>query len=177
MVEEIKDIFRRKGLKKHASQVPTALTPIKQVRSAVAFIDVSDTSFDACKMAIQSFYRDNDIKGDIFFFDFRKIGKGERLITSIQTTVLLKDLNWFGKPSEEKIGLMLGSNPDLFISLINNNEYPIEFMANCSQAKFKIGRKQLPNGVFDLVISDPPEKELSQLDSFKAIRAFLNKIS
>ncbi len=169
-------MMRRRSLKKNASKVPTSITPMDKVHSAVAFIDVADTSFDACKMAIQAFYRDYNIKGDIFFLDLRKITKEERLITSIQTTVLLKDLNWYGKPSEEKISLMLGSEPDLFISLVNNTDFPIEFMANCSQAKFKVGRKQLPGGVFDMIILDPAGKELSMVESFKGMRQFLGKV-
>lgn len=176
MLDGIKNIMRRRSLKKSASKTPTGITPLSKIHSAVAFIDVTDTSFDTCKMALQAFYRDYNIKGEIFFFDFRKIGKEERLITSIQTTVLAKDLNWYGKPNDEKIGLMLGSEPDLFISLVNNTEFPLEFMANCSGAKFKVGRKQLPGGVFDMIISDPSDKELSMLESFKGIRQYLSLI-
>lgn len=32
-------------------------------------------------------FRSNDIKGCVFFQDFRKIGSEDRLITSIQTTI------------------------------------------------------------------------------------------
>ena len=129
MVDSVKSFFRKKNLKKYSSTVPTGILPMDKVRSAVAFIDVEDTSFDACKIALQAFFRDYNIKGEIFFFDFRKIGNEERLITSITNTILKKDLDWSGKPNREKIDLMLGSEADLFISLIRSTDYTLEFMA------------------------------------------------
>ncbi len=176
MLEGIKDFFRKKSLRKHRSTVPTMIMPLGQIRSAVAFIDVEDTSFDTCKQALMAFYRENNIKGEIFFFDFRKLGEGERLITSITTTVLKSDLNWFGKPKKEKMDLMSESRPDAFISLMKSDQYPLEYMAACSEAKFKIGRKQLAGNVFDLVISDPSGRDLSEAEAFLAMKAFLNKI-
>ena len=176
MLEGIKAFFRKKSLRKHRSNVPTMIMPLGQIRSAVAFIDVEDTSFAACKQALLTFYRENNIKGEIFFFDFRKLGEGERLITSITTTVLKSDLNWYGCPKREKMDLMLESRPDAFISLMKSDSYPLEYMAACSEAKFKIGRRQLPGNVFDLVISDPAGRNLSEAEAFSAMKAFLNKI-
>ena len=163
MVDSVKSFFRKKYLKKFESKAPTGILPMSQVKSAVAFIDVEDTSFDACKIALQAFY-------------FRKIGSEERLITSITNTVLKKDLDWCGKPSREKIDLMLGTEADLFISLIRGTDYPLEFMAKCSQAKFKVGRVQLPGNTFDLIVSDPAERPLNEKESFDAMRQFLAKI-
>lgn len=173
------DFLRNRSLKKHGSQISTNITPLKDIHTAVAFIDVEDTSFDACKNDIMAFYRENGIKGEIFFFDFRKISESERLITSITNTVLKKDLNFYGKPSKDKLDLMLAAKPDLFISLINKDDYPIRYMATCCEAKFKIGRKQLPGDVFDLVIKEQdglgvaplPEEEI-----FKSIKALLAKV-
>ena len=176
MVDSVKSFFRKKQIKKFSSTVPTGILPMDKVRSAVAFIDVEDTSFDACKIALQAFFRDYNIKGEIFFFDFRKIGNEERLITSITNTILKKDLDWTGKPSREKIDLMLGSEADMFISLIRSTDYTLEFMAKCSQAKFKAGRVQLPGNTFDLIVSDPADRPLNELESFQAMRQFLAKI-
>ena len=173
------DFLRNRSLKKHGSQVHTNITPLKDIRTAVTFIDVEDTSFDECKKDIMAFYRDNGIKGEVFFFDFRKISDTERLITSITNTVLKKDLNFYGKPSREKLDLMLEAKPDLFISLINKDDYPIRYMATCSQAKFKIGRKQLPGNVFDLVVIDRQEPDsvpLPEDEVFKSVKALLAKI-
>ena len=176
LIEKIQTLFRKRSLKKSASTRPTGLCPISRIRSAVTFIDVEDTSFDVCKKAIQALYRDNGIKGEIFFFDFRKIGDKERLITSITNTILKKDLNWYGKPAKEKVDLLLQGEPDLFISLINKDDFPIEFIAKTSTAHFKIGRRQLPGNTFDLVIKDPADKPYSEAEVFGEVVRFIDKI-
>lgn len=173
------DFLRNRALKKHGSQVRTNITPLKDIHTAVVFIDVEDTSFDECKKDIMAFFRENSIKGEIFFFDFRKIGDTERLITSITNTVLKKDLNFFGKPAREKLDLMLAAKPDLFISLINKDDYPIQYMATCCEAKFKIGRKQLPGDIFDLVITEQEDAEGASTpedEIFKSVKSLLAKI-
>ena len=138
MLEGVKGFFRSRALAKYASTEPTRITPIGKIRSAVAFIDVEDTSFNECKVALMNFFRERNIKGDIFFFDFRKLTEGERLITSITTTVLRKDLNWYGRPAREKVDLMLEGEPDMFISLLRKSDFPIHFMAAASKAHFKV---------------------------------------
>lgn len=173
------DFLRERALKKHGSKVSTGITPLKDIKTAVAFIDVEDTSFDACKKELMAFYRENNIKGEIFYFDFRKLNDTERLITSITNTVLKKDLNFFGKPSKEKLALMLEAKPDIFISLINKDDYPIRYMANCCEAKFKVGRKQLPGEVFDLVITDQVSADgtsTPEAEIFKSIKSLLLKV-
>ena len=174
--ETVKALLRRHSIKKCASSEPTGFLPMADVRSAVAFIDVEDTTFNECKNSLLAFFRENSIKGDIFFFDFRKLDQGERLITSITTTVLKKDLNWYGKPSKEKVDLMLSGEPDLFISLLPNVDFPIEYMAKCSKARFKVGRIQLPGNTYDLVVKDPAGRSLSQAEAFLEIENLLKRV-
>ncbi|MBR1873030.1 MAG: hypothetical protein IJ795_07480 [Bacteroidales bacterium] len=176
MLEAVKDFFRKRCLAKLSSDVPTGIMPLRDIRTAVTFIDVEDTSFDKCKMSIQAFYRENGIKGEVFFFDFRKLDSEERLITSITNTVLRRDLNWFGKPSEEKLELLKSYSPDLFISLIRSTGFPLECMAKFSGAKFKIGRVQLPGDTFDMVISDSSDNILSEDEIFSGVKTYLSKI-
>ena len=137
----------------------------------MVFLDVEDTSFDACKNAILSYFRSRSIKADIFFFDFRRLSKDERLITSITTTVLRKDLNWYGKPSREKVQLMLTGQPDLFISLLPSSSFALEYMAACSCAHFKVGRTDSP--FFDLIFS----ADVNEADAFTEITRLLEKIA
>ncbi|MCQ2139453.1 MAG: hypothetical protein MJZ09_03665 [Bacteroidales bacterium] len=172
--DAIQRMFQRRTLAKNGSKVPTHIVPLRDIHTAVAFIDVEDTSFDQCKAALLTFFRENNIHAEIFFFDFRKIGKNELLITSINTTILKKDLNWFGKPSKEKIGVMLDRRPDLFISLVNSTDFTIEYMANCSEARFKIGRKQLPGNVFDIVVAGTENS--SQYEVFLSLRNLLRQM-
>lgn len=176
MFEFVKDIFRRSSLKKHASTVPTGILPLSQIKSYVAIIDVEDTTYDTCKSAILNYFRSMDIRGSVFFQDFRKIGSEDRLITSIQTTITKKDLDWLGRPSKYKLGVLEEQDPDLFISLIKEPDFAIEYMTKTSKARFKIGRKQMDGNLFDLVINDPVGKDISQLESWGAIKNYLGKI-
>ena len=176
MLEPVKDMLRRQSLKKNASTEPTGFVPLDKIHSAVAFIDVQDTSFNECKNILQIFFREHNIIFDIFYFDFRELTKGERLITSIKTTVLKKDLNWYGKPSREKVDLMLAGEPDLFISLLPTVDYTLEFMATASRAHFKVGRVQLPGNTFDLVFKDPEDRKLSEAEVCKELIKFMGKI-
>lgn len=176
MLEGLKNWIRKRVLKKNESGEPTGLLPLSKIRSAVVFIDVEDPSFDNCKIAVQNFFRERSIKGEIFFFDFRKLTEGERLITSITNTVLKKDLNWYGRPSQEKMDLMLAGEPDLFISLLPRNDFPIEYMAKCSRSPFKVGRRQLPGDIFDLVIIDPEDNPCQEDEAFARMIAMMEKI-
>ena len=176
MLEFVKNIFRKRSLKRHASSIPTGILPLSQIKSYVAIIDVEDTSYDTCKSAIMTYFRSMDIRGSVFFQDFRKIGSEDRLITSIQTTITKKDLDWIGRPSKYKLGVMEKEDPDLFISLIKEPEFAIEYLTKTSKARFKIGRKQMEGNLFDLVITDPAGKNISQLESWNAIKNYLGKI-
>ena len=106
MFDFIKNIIRKRSLKNNASVVPTRIIPLSKVNSYVAIIDVEDPTFDTCKTAIMNFFRNRDIKGCVFFQDFRKIGSEDRLITSIQTTITKKDLDWVGRPSKYKLNVL-----------------------------------------------------------------------
>lgn len=176
MFDFIKKFFRKSSLRKHSSTIPTEILPLGKIHSYVAIIDAEESTFDECKTAIMNFFRVHDIKGCVFFQDFRKIGSEDRLITSIQTTITKKDLDWIGRPSRYKLNVLEEQAPDLFISLIKNPDFAIEYMARTSKARFKIGRRQMSGNLFDLVISDPAGKNISQLESFTAIKSYLTKI-
>lgn len=176
MWERIKDIFRKKALRKYGSRTPTCILPLSEIKSAVAFINVEDPSFDDCKEAVLAFFKENGIRIRIFFFDFRKIDSEELLITSIETTILKKDLNWLGRPDREKVEVMQQGRPDLFLSLVPGGDFPIEFMAKCSEARFKAGRRQLPGKTFDLVVSDTGDRTMSQKEAFEEMRKYILKI-
>lgn len=176
MLEFVKEILQKRCLKRNASNVPTQILPLGKARSYVAVIDVEDTSFDACKTSIMNFFRSHNINGSVFFQDFRKIGNEDRLITSIQTTITKKDLDWIDRPNKYKMGVLKEQDPDIFISLIKEPSFAVEYMARTSRARFKIGRLQMSNDLFDLVVKDPASKDLSQFESFQAIKEYLLRI-
>ena len=166
VVDTAISLVQRRSLKRHASHEETGILPLSQIRTSIAFLDVEDTSFDLCKNRIMAFWREHDIHGEIFFLDFRKLSEGERLITSINTTILRKDLNWFGRPGDDKIRLLNARQPDLLISTIREKNFAYEFLVTASNARFKIGRKQLPGRVFDVVLLEKDDKVLSEADAF-----------
>ena len=178
MISYIADILRKRKLKKFASNIPTSLLNMSDIKTANVVIDVEEAGFDLLKEDILSWGRSNGIKINIYFFDFRKLATNELLLTSIQTTVIKKELNWFGMPPIEKVASLVYEKSDLFISLIDNAKFPIDFVSHCSRAKFKIGRHGYEGHPFNMIISGNPTVDLrsDSREIFASITEFLNKI-
>lgn len=178
MFDTIKNIFRKRKIHKFQSNVPTALLPISQISTVNVVLDVEEPGFDTLRAKILDWGRSAGVKLSIYFLDLRKLDKEELLITSIQTTIIKKELDWVGTPDISKVMGLLGEKSDLFISMIDNNDFPIEFISKCARARFKIGRRRFPERVFDMVISGSQTADLRS-DSckvFDAMVEFLNKI-
>lgn len=176
--DSILKIFRRKRLEKFVSNVPTGLIPLSAISSVNVVIDVEEPGFDKLKDDILSWGKQVGLKVNIYFFDFRKITKVELLLTSIQTTIIKKELDWIGMPELSKIGNLLYEPSDLFISMVDNGEFPIEFISKCTKARFKIGRYPFEGHAYDMIISGNPTEDLIS-DSrkiFAAAKDFLTKI-
>ncbi|MGM9768624.1 MAG: DUF6913 domain-containing protein [Candidatus Cryptobacteroides sp.] len=176
MLEFIKNIFRKRHLRRWGSTTATGLVPLERIHTAAILINAEDNNSDLCKETVISYFRKKGIKPEVFFFDFSKKSDEELQITSLNRTILRKDLNWCGRPSKDKIMQFKQAGADLFISLIDNKSFPAEFMAVCSTAVFKIGRRQVWKNCFDLVIENPPSGSVSQVEAFKAIVNFLETI-
>ena len=157
MFEPIKIFFRRRSIRKYGRAVPTGLLPLSEISSVNVVMDVEEAGWDMLKEDILAWGRAAGVKVGIYFFDFRKLGKNELLLTSIQTTIARRDLNWLGMPDISKASGLIEEQSDLFISLINNGDFPIDFMSKCSASSFKIGRKAYPDHCFDLVLSGKSE--------------------
>jgi hypothetical protein len=81
-------------------------------------------------------------------------------------------------PELGKIGNLLYEQSDLFISMVDNGDFPIEFLSKCTKARFKIGRCSFAEHSYDMIISGNPTEDLIS-DSrkiFAAIKDFLTKI-
>ena len=178
MFENILKIFQRKRLAKFASNVPTGLLPLSDISSVNVVIDVEEPGFDKLKDDVLAWSKQVGLKVNIYFFDFRKISKDELLLTSIQTTIIKKELDWIGMPEFSKIGNLLYEQSDLFISMVDNGDFPIEFLSKCAKARFKIGRCGFPGHSYDMVISGNPTEDLRSdaRHTFAAIKEFLTKI-
>lgn len=178
MFDSILKIFRRKRLAKFASNVQTGFLPLSAISSVNVVIDVEEPGFDKLKDDILAWGKQVGLKVNIYFFDFRKISKDELLLTSIQTTIIKKELDWLGMPDFSKVGNLLYEQSDLFISMVDNGDFPIEFLSKCSKARFKIGRHGFDGHAYDMVISSNPTEDLIS-DSrkiFAAIKDFLTKV-
>ena len=178
MFDSIKNIFRKRKIGKFISNVPTGLIPMKDISSVNVIMDVEEPGFDLLKEDIMSWARQAGVKINIYFFDFRRLDKEELLITSIQTTIIKKELDWIGTPEISKVTGLLGEKSDLLISLIDNGDFPIDFISKCTKARFKIGRHDYPGHAFDMIISGSQTADLRS-DSrliFGAITEFLQKI-
>ena len=111
-------------MRKYASPLATGLVPLSDIRTVNAVVDVEETGFDLLKEDILAWGKSNGLKVNIYFFDFRKLGKDELLLTTIDKTLLRKGLDWLGTPNVEKISSLMEEKSDLFISLVDNGNFP-----------------------------------------------------
>ena len=186
MIDFIKNIFRRKFLRRYSSKQPTGLVPLSEIRSVSIVLDAQENGVDDCKEAALTYFKSKGMKVNVYFLDLSKKGEDERQITSLNNTILRKDLNWYGRPALEIIEMIssdgadvllsLVDGADVLLSLVDNVDFPIAALAGCSGAVFKIGRVQLPGRTFDLVVEDSPSHEFSPSDAFKEITRYLETI-
>ena len=179
MIDAVKELFRKRKLKKYGSNVPTGFIPMSDVSTVNVIVDVEEPGFDALRQDIMAWGRSINAKVNIYFFDFRRLGKDELLLTSIQTTILKKELDWLDTPDLHKVSALVDEQSDIFISMIDNGDFPIAFLSRCAKARFKIGRKGFEGHVYDMVVTGNETAELRS-DSrkiFAAIKDFLTKIN
>ena len=179
MFEAIKNFFRRRKIRKLSKAVPTGLLPLSEISSVNVVMDVEETEWDALKEDILAWGRSKGLKIGVYFFDFRKLGKNELLLTSIQTTISRKELNWLGMPPYDKVAGLIEEQSDLFISLVDSSYFPIDFVSKCAAARFKIGRRAYSGHCFDMICSGRPCEGLRSggRDVFAGMVEFLEKIA
>ena len=148
-------------LRRDRSKVPTALMPLKKIRSATVFVDTSAEGEEigpVCRAVKQ-------------FFDYQGIPV-LILCPSRQDVNLLGCLKARVRGSRKE-----PRREDLFISLAASpDQFAAAYAAACSTARFKVGCCTLPGGVYDLVVAPPADVEASQAAAFAAIKDYLNKI-
>lgn len=178
MFDFIKSILRKRKLARFASDIQTGLLPMREISSVNFVLDVEEPGFDLLKADILEWIKKTGLKANIYFFDFRRLDKEELLLTSIQTTLIKKELDWIGTPEISKVMGLLGEKSDLFVSLIDNSDFPIEFISKCAKARFKIGRVGFPGHAYDMILSGGQTIDLRS-DSrliFRAMVEFIEKI-
>lgn len=178
MYRFIINYIRRKRTEKHASDLATGLIPMSEIKSVNVVVDVEEPGFDQLKEDILAWGRTAGIKTNIYFFDFRRLGKDELLLTSITNTLLKKELDWIGMPDLAKVAPLIEEPSDLFISMIDNGDFPIDFLTRCTKARFKIGRHDYEGHPFNMILSGSETAELrsESRQIFAAITEFITKI-
>jgi len=63
-----------------------------------------------------------------------------------------KNINWYGKPKNENVDDFINKKFDLLIDLSLANDFPLEYIAAMSMAKFKVGRFTSEQGDYDFMI-------------------------
>lgn len=175
----IKDIVRRNRIRKHASDIETGLVPLTWGSIVNVLIDVEEPGFDELKEDILAWGRKNPgLKVNIYFIDFRRLGKDELLLTSITNTILKKELDWVGMPDPGKTAPLISEKSDILISMVDRHDFPIDFLLKCTKAKFKIGRHRYEGHPFDMILSGGETAELRSeaRQIFGAITEFITKI-
>lgn len=160
MFDNIKDFFRKRRLNKVACKTPTGFLPLEKITSANIMIDVEEPGFDQLKEEILTWGRTSGVKTNIYFLDLRRLGKEELLLTSIQTTILKKELDWLGYPPADKINTLTAERTDLFVSMVDRTCPAVDIICKCANAQFKIGRKAYEGHAFDMIISGSPTEDL-----------------
>lgn len=179
MFEQIKDFFRKRKIRRYSRAVPTNILPLSEISTVNVVIDVEEQEYDLLKEDIVAWGKAAGKSVMIYYFDFRKLGKNELLLTSIQTTISRKELNWFDMPPYDRVAPLIEQGSDMFISLIDNGNYPIDFLSKCAAARFKIGRKAYPGHCYDMVMVAKPAEDNVRTggrEVFAAIVEFLGKI-
>lgn len=174
----IRNIVRNKRIRKYASNIETGFIPLSEINSINVIINVEEPGFDELKDDILSWGKTIGKKINIYFFDFRKLGKDELLLTSIANTIIKRELDWTGMPDFAKICPLVEEKSDLLISMIDNHDYPIDFLARCTKARFKIGRHAYEGHPYNMTIVSREAEELRSeaRQIFSAITEFITKI-
>lgn len=178
MFRLILDFFRKRRIRKYASDVETGLIPMSEISTVNIVIDVEEPGFDVLKDDIMAWSKGKDFKVNLYFFDFRRLGKDELLLTSITNTLLKKELDWVGMPDLSKIAPLLEEKSDLFISMVDNANFPIDFVARCTKARFKIGRHEYDGHPYNMILAGGETADLRSeaRQIFAAITDFITKI-
>ena len=152
MTDPVSLIARKIKLRKHSSTVPTSLIPLSEVKRATVFVDSFDPDSDPACFSAKKFFSSRGISVNIICpqkWDISLFG-------------------WIKRLDE--------SDPDLFVSLAWYDNFAAEYAARCSTARSKIGRRQLPGNVFDIVLTNPEDQLPLQHKAFEDLMELLLKV-
>ncbi len=159
MINPLKYIVRCLVFRRGKSTVPHGILPLGMVSCATVLVDSSAADADAtCKSVKQ-------------FFDYLHIRV--RILCPSPS-----DITFAGCLKRSYRGTRFpASETEMFISLIDlEDNFLSDYESTHSTAVFKVGRRQIPGNVFDMVITPPEGVVSSQCAVFAAIKDYLCKI-
>lgn len=153
MLDALKRSLRRRALAKCAP-VPTGIAPLKGLGSAVVLYDpVEEGSAEAAER-LAAFLKDSGIAPELY-----PIEEG--------------NLNFYGKTKKTAPQV---PQTDLLISLVSGENFAEEYESRRSPARFKVGRRQLEGGLYDLVVAPPVWRETAPAEVVAEMEEILCKI-
>ena len=144
-IDALKNFARRHSLKgKEKDPSLTGIEPFSEIKTVSVFFDADIPGAPQTIAKIQDYFKQ---RGKTVFIYAITLGaqifsEGMQKATFIHR----EDINWFGKIKNRKRRQGIDAGEDLFISLFAENNFPVEYAARCSKARFKAGRFQLPVG-------------------------------
>ena len=75
-----------------------------------------------------------------------------------------EDLNSYGRPKSEDVNTFINTPFDLLINISDNNLWPIKFCVASSKAKFKVGKFEEGNDVYDFMIDAEDDYDTSKFN-------------
>ena len=89
-----------------------------------------------------------------------------------------KDTNWYLKPTKPNVIDFIDTNFDILIDLSMQDHFPLQYIANVSKAKFKVGRSTNEKlSPYDMIIHTEKLKSLDEyIENDKLYLSKINKV-
>jgi len=104
------------------------------------------------------YLKENGIKSKVIGFVAQKEVPQEMLLWANFEFITKKDLNWYGKPTGPIAESYLATKPDILFVFNFAQHLSLDFLAQLSLAKFKVGFFTEASNDFDLMINPPGGK-------------------
>lgn len=152
----------------------TGVIPLEEIRVAEVFLDADAPEAEDTVKCIYEYFTGKGKKVAVFSLSLGRSSHRKKI--EGVTYIRKKDISWCDCTKLGRIHPSTNIEEDLFISLLPEDSFPVEFVARCSGARFKIGRKQLSGDVYDLVFSGTEVEAFNQIQAFGNIMDFIERI-
>lgn len=153
-----------------------SVIPISRVKTAVVFLDTTDTSWMEARKQILDFFFQHKIIADFYFIDTNTYKKGFGPSTNPEQTLYGEDFNLNERARTEKVNTLFSKTPDMIISLINREHPGTESILRACNSKYKVGRMAYKKDFFSLIVSDPEGQAFNQSEAWETMGKYLKAI-